>query len=189
MFSNRLMQQSLRGFAAAPKNPSLLRTSVLRAAVGNVPQIRSTASAATDSRAIPGQESAILAKQRLARPVSPHLSIYQPQITWYGSISHRITGSLMAGSLYVFATAYLVSPLLGWHIDSTSLAAAFGSLPFAAKAGIKFLSAGTFSFHLATGIRHLFWDLCKGINNKQVMRTGWSAVGFALVAASYLTFF
>jgi hypothetical protein len=33
-----------------------------------------------------------LNKQRLARPNSPHMTIYQPQITWYGSIANRITG-------------------------------------------------------------------------------------------------
>ncbi|KZZ98156.1 succinate dehydrogenase cytochrome b560 subunit [Ascosphaera apis ARSEF 7405] len=189
MFSNRLMQQSLRGFAAAPKNPSLLRTSVFRAAVGNVPQIRSAATAATDSKAIPGQESAILAKQRLARPISPHLTIYRPQISWIGSGLHRITGSLMAGGLYIFATAYLVSPLLGWHLDSTSLAAAFGSLPIAVKASVKFFTSLMFSYHAASGTRHLWWDMCKGLTNKKIIRSGWAAIGFAVAAASYMTFF
>src|SRR6266516_7958120 len=56
----------------------------------------------------------ILAAQRLNRPVSPHLSIYRPQVTWYASALNRITGAVLSGGLYVFAAAYLVSPLLGW---------------------------------------------------------------------------
>lgn len=34
----------------------------------------------------------ILNTQRLARPSSPHFTIYQPQLTWIGSIANRITG-------------------------------------------------------------------------------------------------
>lgn len=30
---------------------------------------------------------------RKGRPLSPHFTIYQPQITWIGSILHRVTGS------------------------------------------------------------------------------------------------
>lgn len=36
--------------------------------------------------------------QRAARPNSPHFTIYQPQITWLGSIANRVTGvGLSAG--------------------------------------------------------------------------------------------
>lgn len=38
------------------------------------------------------QELKTLNEQRSVRPISPHLSIYQPQLTWYGSIANRITG-------------------------------------------------------------------------------------------------
>ena len=38
------------------------------------------------------QSSRLLDKQRSARPLSPVLSIYQPQLTWYGSIANRFTG-------------------------------------------------------------------------------------------------
>lgn len=30
------------------------------------------------------------------RPISPHLSIYQPQLTWLMSIGHRITGAYLS---------------------------------------------------------------------------------------------
>lgn len=34
----------------------------------------------------------ILNNQRLLRPSSPHFTIYQPQLTWIGSIANRVTG-------------------------------------------------------------------------------------------------
>jgi hypothetical protein len=42
--------------------------------------------------------------QRLARPSSPHFTIYQPQLTWIASIANRVTGaglSLRASSLLI----------------------------------------------------------------------------------------
>jgi succinate dehydrogenase (ubiquinone) cytochrome b560 subunit len=52
----------------------------------------------------------ILAKQRLNRPVAPHLSIYKPQITWYGSALNRVTGVALSGAFYAFGALYLIAP-------------------------------------------------------------------------------
>jgi succinate dehydrogenase (ubiquinone) cytochrome b560 subunit len=40
----------------------------------------------------PASHSEILNTQRLRRPSSPHFTIYEPQITWIGSIANRMTG-------------------------------------------------------------------------------------------------
>lgn len=127
--------------------------------------------------------SKILPEQRLRRPVSPHLSIYRPQITWYGSALHRITGSLASGGLYVFATAYLAAPLFGWHLESASMAAAFGAMPFAAKFLVKLGLALPFTFHSINGVRHLIWDTGRMLTNKQVIQSGWTMVGLSTVSA------
>lgn len=37
-------------------------------------------------------------QQSLHRPLSPHLTIYKPQLTWMLSGAHRISGCVMAGS-------------------------------------------------------------------------------------------
>lgn len=60
--------------------------------------------------------------------------------------------------MYVFGAAYLVSPLFGWHLDVATMAAAFGSLPIAAKFGIKTAIALPFTYHSFNGLRHLAWD-------------------------------
>jgi succinate dehydrogenase (ubiquinone) cytochrome b560 subunit len=40
----------------------------------------------------PDAESELLRQQRLVRPKSPHLTIYEPQLTWLMSGFHRFTG-------------------------------------------------------------------------------------------------
>ena len=128
----------------------------------------------------------ILVAQRKNRPTSPHLTIYRPQITWLLSSLTRITGVALSGSFYLFGTAYLAAPLLGWHLDSASMAAAFGSMPEALKVATKFIVALPFTFHSFNGIRHLVWDLGKQFTNAQVIRTGWTVVGLTLVSSLYL---
>ncbi|GMF78315.1 unnamed protein product [Aspergillus oryzae] len=130
----------------------------------------------------------ILAQQRLNRPVSPHLSIYRPQITWIGSSFHRITGFALSGSLYLYATAYLASPLLGWHLESASVAAAFAALPIVAKVLLKGFMALPFTYHCFNGVRHLVWDLGRGITNQQVIKSGWTVVGLSVLSALALAF-
>ncbi len=128
----------------------------------------------------------ILVKQRLNRPVSPHLSIYKPQITWYGSALNRITGSVLSGGFYAFGAAYLVAPLFGWHLESASMAAAFGAWPVALKVAAKFTVAFPFTFHGLNGVRHLVWDMGRELSNKQVQRTGWAVVGLSVTGAAVL---
>lgn len=128
----------------------------------------------------------ILVAQRKQRPVAPHLMIYQPQVTWYLSALNRITGCILSGSLYIFGSAYLISPLVGWHLDSASMAAAFASWGIAAKVLTKFTFAMPFTFHCMNGLRHLTWDTGKALTNKAVIKTGWTVVGLSVASALYL---
>ena len=130
----------------------------------------------------------ILAQQRRNRPVSPHLSIYRPQITWIGSSAHRITGIMLSGAMYLFSTAYLASPMLGWHLDSATVAAAFGALPFLAKFSLKTVMTFPFVYHCMNGVRHLMWDLGRGITNQQVIKSGWTVVGLSTLSTLILAF-
>lgn len=132
--------------------------------------------------------SQILVKQRLNRPISPHLSIYQPQMGWIGSSLHRITGVALSGSLYLWATAYLASPALGWHLESASMVAAFGALPVAAKVLLKATMALPFTYHSLNGLRHLMWDLGRGLSNPAIIKTGWTVVGLSVTSALALAF-
>ena len=109
-----------------------------------------------------------------SRPLSPHLQVYKWQITMVLSISHRATGlALSMGTL-----------LLVWWL----VALATGPQAFAVAQGFvgswlgRLLLLGwTFSlfFHLANGIRHLFWDAGYGYEIKTT-----TVSGLAVVAAS-----
>jgi succinate dehydrogenase (ubiquinone) cytochrome b560 subunit len=131
----------------------------------------------------------ILVEQRKHRPTSPHLAIYKPQIPWILSGLNRITGSVLSGAFYVFGSAYLVSPLFGWHLDSASMAAAFASWPVALKVLTKLAVAFPFTFHSINGVRHLIWDLGKAFNNQAVIKTGWTVVGLSVSSALALALF
>jgi succinate dehydrogenase (ubiquinone) cytochrome b560 subunit len=136
----------------------------------------------------PSDAYSILAAQRRHRPVSPHLTIYRPQVTWTLSALNRITGSILSGGFYIFGVAYLVSPLFGWHLETASLAAAFATWPLAAKVLVKMGLAFPFTFHSFNGIRHLVWDVGAQLKNQQVIRTGWTIVGLSVVSALGLAF-
>jgi succinate dehydrogenase (ubiquinone) cytochrome b560 subunit len=137
----------------------------------------------------PADSYEILVAQRKLRPVSPHLTIYKPQIPWIMSGLNRLTGVVLSGGFYIFGLAYLASPLLGWHLDSTAIAAAFGAWPLALKAAAKFTVALPFTYHSWNGIRHLVWDTGREFKNKAVIRSGWAVVGLTAVSTLYLTFF
>lgn len=96
---------------------------------------------------------------------------------------NRISGVALAGSLYLWAPAYLAAPLLGWHLESASMAAAFGALPVVAKVLIKFGVALPFTFHGFNGLRHFAWDMGKQLTNKQVIVTGWTVAGLTVTSA------
>ena len=132
--------------------------------------------------------ASILAKQRLQRPVSPHISIYKPQITWYGSALNRLTAITLSGSLYLFGFAYLAAPYTGWHLETASMVATVAAWPLAAKAGLKAFFAFPFFYHSLNGLRHLLWDVGYGFKNTTVARTGWGVVAMTVVGGLYYTF-
>jgi succinate dehydrogenase (ubiquinone) cytochrome b560 subunit len=108
------------------------------------------------------------------------------QINYFNSPFHRITGSVLSGALYCFGAAYLVSPLFGWHLDSATLATAFGSLPVAAKVAAKFSMAFPLTFHGLNGVGHLVWDTGRRFERKQIVTQGWTIVGLSVASAVYL---
>ncbi|KAJ5104740.1 hypothetical protein NUU61_002087 [Penicillium alfredii] len=186
MFSQKVAQQSLRRLAV--QQPAAMRWSMMRAspvavALGKNVQTRPVTSSPNTE-----DPTQILAKQRLNRPVAPHLAIYKPQIGWVASSLHRITGVALSGSLYLWATAYLVSPALGWHLESASMVAAFGALPLVAKVLLKATMALPFTFHCMNGVRHLMWDLGRGLTNPTIIKSGWTVVGLSVASALTLAF-
>ena len=100
----------------------------------------------------------ILNALRLRRPSSPHFTIYQPQLTWIGSIANRVTGVGLSVLLYGFALAYLVAPET---FTSKKIVEQTKKLPTSVKVAAKTILAAPFAFHSLNGLRHLAWDLNK----------------------------
>ncbi|KAI8054068.1 hypothetical protein BDF22DRAFT_682799 [Syncephalis plumigaleata] len=116
------------------------------------------------------------------RPTSPHLTIYQPQLTWVMSGLHRATGVGLATVFYAGILTYLAVP----SIDSTAIVSTVAELPEVVKVAGKFTLALPFTYHAANGIRHLMWDTTSGLTLKGVYTSGWIVVGASVLGAGGL---
>lgn len=108
------------------------------------------------------------------RPLSPHLQIYRWQWTMALSILHRIAGvALGLGSLL----------LVYWLTAAAQGPAAFARAQAFVGSWFGLLLLFGFSvalfYHLANGIRHLFWDAGRGFELKSAY-----ASGLAVLAAT-----
>jgi succinate dehydrogenase / fumarate reductase cytochrome b subunit len=101
------------------------------------------------------------------RPLSPHLQIYQPQLTSLMSILHRLSGVFL--SLGTVVLAY-------WLIAAASGAESYQQAQdlLGSFLGLLLLFGWSFAlfYHLCNGIRHLFWDIGLGMDIKMVYLSG-----------------
>lgn len=136
-------------------------------------RIHTTQSKSVDTAKLtPTEGNDILAKQRLNRPIAPHLGIYKLNQSWFGhSAWTRITGCTLSGAAYAYFASYLVAPLFGWHIESAALAESFANMPAVLNHGIKFLLGFPFSYHFINGMRHLIFDMGKGFDKATIVKT------------------
>lgn len=111
------------------------------------------------------------------RPLSPHLQIYRPQITSVLSITHRATGVFL--SLGALALVYWLAMTAAGPESHATAQAAFGS-PLAKLALVAWLFS--YYYHLANGVRHLFWDAGQGYELATLTRSGYVVIGFAVGA-------
>jgi len=127
----------------------------------------------------PSSSQAILNKQRLRRPSSPHFTIYQPQLTWVSSIANRFSGVGLSVLMYSYFLAYLAAP---GTFDSAHVLEVISGLPEVVKYSAKAILAAPFAFHTLNGIRHLGWDVGKFLTLK-----GSYQAGYAVLAATAVT--
>uniref|UniRef100_A0AC34GSA8 Succinate dehydrogenase cytochrome b560 subunit, mitochondrial n=1 Tax=Panagrolaimus sp. ES5 TaxID=591445 RepID=A0AC34GSA8_9BILA len=122
----------------------------------------------------------LVRQEKSGRPLSPHLNIYKPQLTWMLSGLHRITGCIMAGTLLVGGIAFAITP-----VDFTTfIEFARGlNMPTPVTAIFKFIVAFPLVFHSLNGIRFMGFDLAKGTDIKSVYRSGWLTLGVSALIA------
>lgn len=114
--------------------------------------------------------------ESIKRPLSPHLQIYKPQLTSILSITHRGTGVFLSlGALL----------LTCWLVGLATSEAAFNNLQqhITAWYGKVLLIAFVFSlyYHLANGIRHLFWDAGLGLEISTTYKSGYATVAISII--------
>ncbi len=119
-----------------------------------------------------------------ARPLSPHLQIYKPQLTTALSIFHRLSGVALCFGIVVF---------VGWLTALASGPDAYAGFAHYAKTCVgQIILAGislAFFYHLCCGIRHLFWDAGKGLEIKDVYKSGRIAVAGSIILTLILWYF
>ncbi|MBO6854098.1 MAG: succinate dehydrogenase, cytochrome b556 subunit [Marivivens sp.] len=114
------------------------------------------------------------------RPLSPHLTIYRPQLTSMTSIFVRITGNalLVAALLIVW---WFIAASIGAESFATAdavLRSWFGDL-------VLFGSVWALWYHMLGGIRHLIWDSGRMLEVQESERFGL----FMIVGSLLLTLF
>lgn len=110
------------------------------------------------------------------RPLSPHLSIYRPQLTSMTSILTRIAGnSLLLAALMIvwWFLAAATSPEY-FAIADGLITSWFGDL-------IMVLSLWALWYHSLAGIRHLIWDQAIGLEIETAEKMGWAVIGGSVV--------
>jgi succinate dehydrogenase / fumarate reductase cytochrome b subunit len=121
------------------------------------------------------------AKPPRERPLSPFLSIWRWHITMAGSILHRATGvALYVGALILagWALALAAGPV-AYDQYLAILGSPLGKL-------ILFGLTVSIFYHLANGVRHLFWDAGEGFTLRTANMTAAAAMTFAVVISVFI---
>lgn len=99
------------------------------------------------------------------RPLSPHLQVYRLPLTGIISITHRVTGVLLALGLVLFVCT--VSAIAAGPASYAAMQDLLGMLP------VQIIYWGfvyALIFHLCHGVRHLIWDAGASFNRDTMDR-------------------
>lgn len=110
------------------------------------------------------------------RPLSPHLTIYRPQLNSITSILVRITGNAMLISAILvvwWLTAAATSPAY-FNAADRFLTSFFGDL-------VMTFSVLGLWYHALGGLRHLIWDTGRGLDVETADLMGWGMIGGSVV--------
>ncbi len=99
------------------------------------------------------------------RPLSPHLMIYRLPLTGIISITHRMTGVVLALGLFAYVASFFI--ILQGNEAFLNLQALLDYTLI--RIAIWFFIYALF-FHLCHGIRHLIWDVGTGFEKDEMDR-------------------
>lgn len=110
------------------------------------------------------------------RPLSPHLSIYRPQLTSISSILNRLTGISL-----LLAAFLIVWWLLAAATSPEAYALADGILTSLAGDLVMTLSLWAVWYHYLGGLRHLYFDAGKGLEVATAEKLGWAVIAGSVI--------
>lgn len=115
------------------------------------------------------------------RPLSPHLQHYKLPLTAYLSVAHRASGIINSAAivLLVLLIASAAGTPESYEFMSSIANSWFGKL-------VLFGFTVTLYYHMANGIRHLFWDVGLGFELDDARKTG-NVVMLVAAALSVIT--
>ena len=110
------------------------------------------------------------------RPLSPHLTIYRPQLTSVSSILVRITGNAIVVAALLIVWWFLAASTSERYFDIANglLTSWFGDL-------VMLLSLWGLWYHTLGGVRHLIWDNAVGLELETAEKLGWAVIGGSFV--------
>ncbi|PHS74190.1 MAG: succinate dehydrogenase, cytochrome b556 subunit [Rhodospirillaceae bacterium] len=111
---------------------------------------------------------------KINRPMSPHLTIYKPQLTAVLSIFHRITGTFLSIVAYAFL---FLNGFFDLHLHNYSIYNIAYFLNFSSHwflLSLLFLILLSIYYHFINGIRHLLWDTGRALEIKNVYLSGYA---------------
>ncbi len=93
------------------------------------------------------------------RPLSPHLTIYRPQLGSVTSIFARITGVALLGAAMLVVWWFLAAAAGPDYFAFVNglMTSVFGDL-------IMFAALWAVCYHFLSGLRHLWWDTGRGLD-------------------------
>jgi len=97
------------------------------------------------------------------RPMSPHLQIYKMPITAKLSVLHRGTGAVLFLGLLLMVWVLVAAAggIDSWQTMHRFLSSWLGKF-------VLFGFSFSLYYHLCNGMRHLLWDIGKGLSLEQV---------------------
>ena len=113
------------------------------------------------------------------RPLSPHLTIYRPQMSSISSILVRISGvSLSFGFVLIVWWLLAASTNIKYFESANSILSSWFGIV------VLIGSVWALCYHSLGGIRHLIWDMGYGFDLKTADRMGWAV----MIGSFVLTF-
>ena len=105
------------------------------------------------------------------RPLSPHITIYRPQITAISSILTRITGNALIVGVLMVVWWLLAASTSETYFDTANavITSWFGDLVLA-------LCVLGVWYHYLAGLRHLYFDAGHGLDLPTAEKLGWGCI-------------